>query len=181
MTEQGAFEVSGHVLIRSESTVGDFEAWGGAWVQVIDLDRFRHDLIAEGPTLADGSFCVLFTIPEFNLDLFEHEEWPELWITVSRRTSDGDLVAMESVGIPRSAWTGTTAVLDDVLVDRWMFALPETEHVPVPGRHRRRVEQILDQSPLLVSHIAWVSLRRHSPSSLSARHNRADSHFPDTH
>lgn len=155
MAESPLFTVRGRVWVRErdarvkqlgadsqpvEPLDDDFHTpWGGAWVQVMDLDRFRHDLVAEGPTQADGTFEVDFTTDEFNLDTFEDETWPELWIVVSRTTADGERVAVDSRGVPRSLWVGQSVVIDDIVVDEWMYALPLTEEVPAansPGGDR---------------------------------------------
>ena len=111
----------------------------GLQIQVIDLDRFDHDLIAQGRLASDGTFSVSFGREEFNLDRFENEDWPELWIVVSRETADG-FVPVESFGLPRSRWVGHTIDVGRIELNPMLLALPDGERVAdADGGGRARV------------------------------------------
>ena len=158
--------VSGTVQWRSRRVVGSPDATAqptqietrvspvNTWIQIIDLDRFRHDLISEGAPREDGSFTTSFGRSEFNLDRFENEDWPDLWVVIARRTDAGP-IPIESFGLPRHRWNGRSADLGSIDLDPHLFQLPGSEDVPSASAGTRdRVDLDADLARTLAAGVA---------------------------
>ena len=100
--DEGRWTVRGQVEL---SSVAPLQA--PVWVSVIDLDPIEHDLAASGWTDTLGRFSLWFTLRDFNIQPFERERWPDVWIVLQRDPADQRSV-LYSRGFPRSAWEGHT-------------------------------------------------------------------------